>query len=96
MQMKLLITSRKFIDENKDEIIALKILYSQPERRKELTYKMIKELRDALTNPPYYLTLEQVWNAYQRIKPNLVKARTPQRASPQVYFCILSNQSQSK
>jgi len=70
---------RKFIDENKDEIIALRILYSQPERRKELTYKMIKDLRDALTNPPYNLSLEQVWNAYQRVKPNLVKARTPQR-----------------
>ena len=70
---------RKFIDENKDEIIALKILYSQPERRKELTYKMIKDLRDALTNPPYNLTLEQVWNAYQRVMPNLVKTRTPQK-----------------
>lgn len=70
---------RKFIEENKDEIIALKILYSQPERRKELTYKMIKELRDALINPPYNLTLEQVWNAYQRVKPNVIKSVTPQR-----------------
>ncbi|HCY77692.1 MAG TPA: hypothetical protein DHV28_17405 [Ignavibacteriales bacterium] len=70
---------RKFIDDNKDEITALRILYSQPERRKELTYKMIRELSDALTNPPYYLTLEQVWNAYQRIKPNLVKSKSPQR-----------------
>ena len=40
---------------------------------------MIKDVRDALTNPPYNLTLEQVWNAYQRVKPNLAKARTPQR-----------------
>ena len=40
---------------------------------------MIKELNDALTNPPYYLTLEQVWNAYQRVKPNLVKSKSPQR-----------------
>ena len=70
---------RKFIDENKDEIIALEILYSQPEHRKDLTYKMIKDLRDVFTNPPYNFTLEQVWNAYQRIKPKLVKARTPQR-----------------
>ena len=70
---------RKFIDDNKDEITALRILYSQPARRKELTYKMIRELSDALTNPPYYLTLEQVWNAYQRVKPNLVKGKTPQR-----------------
>ncbi|HRQ55209.1 MAG TPA: type I restriction-modification enzyme R subunit C-terminal domain-containing protein [Ignavibacteriaceae bacterium] len=76
---------RKFIDDNKDEVTALRILYSQPERRKELTYKMIRELSDALANPPYYLTLEQVWNAYQRVKPNLVnlpagrQGRTPQR-----------------
>jgi type I restriction enzyme, R subunit len=70
---------RKFIDDNKDEITALRILYSQPERRKELTYKMIRELSDALTNPPYYLTLDQVWNAYQRVKPNLVKSKSPQR-----------------
>lgn len=70
---------RKFIYDNKDEITALRILYSQPERRKELTYKMIRELSDALTNPPYYLTLEQVWNAYLRIKPNLVKSKSPLR-----------------
>ncbi len=70
---------RKFIEENKDEILALRILYSQPDRRKELTYKMIRELRDALTNPPYNLTLEQIWNAYQRVKPNLVRGKTPQR-----------------
>lgn len=70
---------RKFIDDNKDEITALRILFSQPERRKELTYKMIRELSDAVTNPPYYLTLEQVWNAYQRVKPNLVKSKSPQR-----------------
>ena len=68
---------RKFIDENKNEIIALKILYSQPERRRELTYNMVKDLRDALLNPPYNLSIDQVWNAYQRVEPKVVKLRTP-------------------
>jgi type I restriction enzyme R subunit len=68
---------RKFIDENKNEIIALKILYSQPERRKELTYNMVKDLRDALLNPPYNLSIDQVWNAYQHVEPKAVKLRTP-------------------
>lgn len=68
---------RKFIDENKNEIIALQILYSQPERRKELTYNMVKDLRDALLNPPYNLSIDQVWNAYQRVEPKIVKLRTP-------------------
>jgi len=70
---------RKFIDENKDEIVALRILYSQPERRKYLTYKMIKELRDILNNPPYSLSVEQVWDAYRRVEPARVKGTTPQR-----------------
>ena len=37
---------------------------------------MIKELRDALANPPYQLTIEQIWNAYQLIEPKRVKHRT--------------------
>jgi type I restriction enzyme R subunit len=69
---------RKFIDDNKDEIIALKIYYNL---RKNIihdipTYEMIKELRDALANPPYLLTIDQIWNAYQRIEPKRVKHRT--------------------
>jgi len=75
---------RKFIDENKDEIIALKIFYSlkssrHSERSEEslvLNYNMIKELRDALTSPPYYLTVEQIWRAYERTEPKRVKHRT--------------------
>lgn len=79
---------RKFIDENKDEIIALKILYSQPQRRKELTYKMITELNETLQSPPYNLSVDQVWNAYQRVKPNLVKNRTPQRMLTDI-ICLI-------
>jgi type I restriction enzyme R subunit len=69
---------RKFIDDNKDEIIALKIFYSlRRDRarpvRDSLTYKMLVELRDALLSPPYQLTIEQVWTAYERVEPKKVK-----------------------
>uniref|UniRef100_A0A832DJ95 DEAD/DEAH box helicase n=1 Tax=Ignavibacterium album TaxID=591197 RepID=A0A832DJ95_9BACT len=89
---------RKFIDDNKDEIIALKIFYSLKTRRHSdpdlsgeesskshpelvsrssgLTYKMINELRDALMSPPYYLTVEQIWRAYEKKEPKRVKHRT--------------------
>jgi type I restriction enzyme, R subunit len=70
---------RKFIDDNKDEILALRILYSQPERRKDLTYTMIKELRDVLNNPPYGLSVEQIWDAYRRVESARVKGTSPQR-----------------
>lgn len=64
---------RKFIDDNKDEITALRILYNEPHRRKELTYKMIKELTEVLNNHPYNLTTELIWKAYERIEPQRVK-----------------------
>ena len=69
---------RKFIDENKDEITALKIIYNS---RKNIindvpTYKMLTDLRDAMANPPYLLTIDQIWNAYQRIEPKRTKTRT--------------------
>jgi type I restriction enzyme R subunit len=72
---------RKFIDENKDEIIALRILYSLRRDRSRpvqsgLNYVMIKELRDALTSPPYYLTVEQIWRAYERTEPKRVRHTT--------------------
>jgi type I restriction enzyme R subunit len=70
----------KFIDDNKDEIIALKIFFAQKmtslREMSSLTYEMIKELRDALMSPPYYLTVEQIWRAYERKEPKRVKHRT--------------------
>ncbi len=71
---------RKFIDENKDEIIALKILYGQKmtsfKKMSSLNYNMIKELRDALMSPPYLLSVEQIWRAYEKTEPKRVKHRT--------------------
>lgn len=75
---------RKFIDDNKDEITALKIFYALKTNRHsrldresaKLSYTMIKELRDALLSPPYNLTIEQVWTAYERVAPKKVKHKT--------------------
>lgn len=69
---------RQFINGNKDEIIALRILYDRKRSTTTAvpTFQMIKELRDALENPPANLTLEEVWNAYTRIEPKTTKVLT--------------------
>jgi type I restriction enzyme R subunit len=43
---------RAFIEENKDEITALQMLYSRPYRQRP-TFKEIKELAHAVGRPPY-------------------------------------------
>ncbi|MBK8583308.1 MAG: DEAD/DEAH box helicase family protein [Flavobacteriales bacterium] len=57
---------RAFIEANRDSFVALQIYYSQPYRRKELTFAMVQEVAEALQRPPYNLTTERVWAAYER------------------------------
>ncbi|MEQ9125175.1 MAG: type I restriction-modification enzyme R subunit C-terminal domain-containing protein, partial [Alphaproteobacteria bacterium] len=58
---------KAFIEENRDELTALQILYSQPHGRRRLTYAAIRELVQRLSDPPRYLTTANVWQAYKRL-----------------------------
>ena len=64
---------RDFIDENKNELIALQILYSQPYAKRRLTYASIRELAQKLADPPHHLTTADVWQAYKRLEATLVR-----------------------
>ncbi len=56
-----------WLDNHKDEITALQIFYSQPYRRRELTYKMIKEVFDTLKMERPTLAPLSVWRAYEQL-----------------------------
>jgi type I restriction enzyme R subunit len=58
---------RKFIEENRDELTALQILYNQPQGRQRLTYAAIRELVQHMTDKPPYLTTANIWQAYKRL-----------------------------
>ena len=70
---------RKFVQENKDELTALQIIYSQPYGQRKLTYEAIKRLAEAIEKPPYFLTPELVWLAYQQLQKSKVKSAGPQK-----------------
>ncbi|MBM2813805.1 MAG: type restriction protein res subunit [Ignavibacteria bacterium] len=70
---------KKFIAENKDEMIALRIFYDQPYRRRELTFKMIKELYEAIQRPPLLLTIDKLWFAYEHLNGAIVKGKSIKR-----------------
>jgi len=63
-----------FIEENREEIEALKLLYSRP-RRAGLRYVQIKELAQAIKRPPLAATPELVWRAYEALEPSSVQGR---------------------
>ncbi len=64
----------EFIKKNRDQITALDIIYSKPYRMKEITFEDIKNLANAIKKPPYNLTPEKLWGAYQRLDKSKVKA----------------------
>jgi type I restriction enzyme, R subunit len=56
-----------FIEAHRDHLTALQILYNQPRGQQRLTYAAIKELAQAMTDPPYRLATADVWQAYRRL-----------------------------
>ncbi|MFZ1937064.1 MAG: DEAD/DEAH box helicase family protein [Thermoguttaceae bacterium] len=63
---------RQFIDDHKNEIEALTILYSRPYRA-GLRYGQVKELAEAVRRPPVAAPLERLWQAYEAVEPEKVK-----------------------
>ena len=70
-------TFKKFIDENKDELTALQMIYGKPYNRRHVTYEEIKQLAEAIEKPPYFLTQENIWFAYEQLEKSKVKHAGP-------------------
>ncbi len=56
-----------WIEAHKEEITALQIFYDQPYRRRELTYKMIKDLLEKIQTEQPLLAPSHVWRAYEQL-----------------------------
>lgn len=57
---------KAWIEAHKDEITALQIFYSQPYRRRELTYAMIHEVLEKIKLEKPVLSPLRVWQAYEQ------------------------------
>jgi type I restriction enzyme R subunit len=55
---------REYLEANRDQIEVLTIFYSQPHRRSELTYEMIRQLLEKLKSDKPRLAPLRVWQAY--------------------------------
>ena len=76
----MLTSFRKFIEDNKDEIEALQVLYSVPFRA-GLKFRHVKELAAKLNQPPFFVdpaqpaSLNRLWQAYEIVEPGKVRKR---------------------
>ena len=67
---------REYIEENRDEIIALQVLYERPYSQR-LSYADIKALAEAMKSPPRSWTPERLWEAYRRLDDSKVRGSGP-------------------
>ena len=63
---------QQFIEDNRDEITALQVLYERPYRQR-LRLDDIRALADAMEAPPRSWTTERLWQAYQRLDESRVR-----------------------
>ena len=68
----------RFIQEHKDEITALQVLYSKPYKQR-LTFEAVKELAGVIERPPYLWNESQLWNAYAALERSKVKGASGRR-----------------
>ena len=63
---------RQYIEEHKNEIRALQVLYSRPYSER-LTFREIKELAAAIARPPRQWTPDILWRAYELLDKSKVR-----------------------
>ncbi len=70
---------RQFIEDNRDEIAALQILYNAPFGQRNLTYQVVKELATKIEQPPFGWTTEALWRAYAQLEKDKVRGAGERR-----------------
>jgi type I restriction enzyme R subunit len=63
---------RQYIEEHKDDIRALQVLYSRPYSER-LTFAEIKDLATTIQRPPRQWTPERLWRAYEMLDQSKVR-----------------------
>lgn len=74
---------KQFIEDNKDDIEAIKVLYSRPHRL-GLRYRQVKELAQKLNVSPFFVdakkpqSVHRLWQAFETVEPEKVKGSAKQ------------------
>ena len=71
---RIITTFKEFIEENRDEIIALRIIYDQKYKDRPMSIEKLKELYNKLTSQG--ITVKRLWNCYDIKNPDKVQRGT--------------------
>lgn len=89
-------TFKQFIEDNKDELIALQIIYNKPYAKRHLTYQQIKEIAEAIEKPPYNLAPALIWHAYEQLEESKIRKAGSQKLLTDIISLIRFTIGESK
>ena len=69
----------RFLAQNRDEIAALQLIFSQPYQHRGLTLAQIEELRERVEQPPNTWTTQSLWEAYAQLERDNVRGAGTER-----------------
>jgi type I restriction enzyme R subunit len=70
---------RAYLEQHRDEITALQLIYSRPYAQRALTYRQVKELAEQLRLADQSWTTESLWLAYAQVEQDRVRGVGAQR-----------------
>lgn len=73
---------QQFIQDHKNEIDAIELIYQQPYQKRHLSYDMINQLVEEIEQPPYHIAPVEVWKAYEQLKKAKVRGAPPESKLP--------------
>jgi type I restriction enzyme R subunit len=85
----LISTFAQYIEDNKDKITALQILYARPYAQR-LRYEDIKALADQIQSPPRSWTPDRLWHAYEALERSKVVSDTGSRPGKRLLTDLVS------
>ena len=78
----------EFIQQHKNELDAIQLVYSQPYKKRHLSYQQLNDLVEEIEQPPYNIAPKDVWQAYEMLEKLKAKGAAPSEKLPALISLI--------
>ena len=79
---------QQFIEDHKNELDAIQLVYNQPWKTRHLSYEQLQDLVDDIEQPPYNVAPAEVWKAYEVLEKLKAKGAPPTEKLPALISLI--------
>lgn len=79
---------QQFINDHKNELDAIQLVYNQPWKERHLSYEQLNDLVEDIEQPPYNIAPQAVWQAFEVLQKLKAKGAAPSEKLPALISLI--------